>query len=312
MSARIVVTHPEPDACDQWRDALAARLPAFEVVIDDGTAHPDARYALGWGPPPDFFERAPTLRAFFSAGAGVDHLMTHAALRDGTPLPIYRLEDAGMAEQMAEYCCHEVIRRFRDWAGYERQQADVRWHERPLPDRASFTIGLFGLGTLGMAVARALQGFGYPVSAYTRSARAIDGIDCHHGAGLASFLARCRVLILLAPLTPDTADVVDAALLAKLPPDAYLVNVARGGLVVDRDLLAALDGGRLAGATLDVFRTEPLPPDHRYWSHPRVRLTPHVAAMTLVGPSAAQVADKIRDLEDGRAPSGRVDPGRGY
>ena len=314
MTHRIIITHTEPALADQWRDALAARLPGALVAIDDGRSRVRADFAVGWAPPADFFDRVAGLRAFFGVAAGADHLLRHPAIAGDVSRapPLYRLEDAGMAAQMAAYCCHELTRIAQHRDRYAAQQAQAQWREWPPIEHAALGVGVFGLGVLGGAVARALCALGYPVAGYSRRARAVPGVRCLHGDALDEFLALSRVLILLAPLTAQTADCVNASLLARLPRGAWLVNVARGGLVVDDDLLAALDSGQLAGATLDVFRTEPLPAAHPFWRHPAIRITPHIAAVTLVDEGAAQVADKILVLASGGTASGRIDPARGY
>jgi glyoxylate/hydroxypyruvate reductase A len=214
---------------------------------------------------------------------------------------------------MADYCLHALL----DIAGrhdaYRHAQTRTSWAPlEPIP-RAELPVGILGLGVLGTRVARGLVQAGFTVHGQARSPRAVDGVIVHAGAaGWPAFLAATRVLVLLAPLTPSTANLVGADALARLRPGAWLVNVARGGLVVDADLLAALDAGRLDGAVLDVFRDEPLPPSHPFWRHPKVRLTPHVSAPTQVGDSADQVAAGLRALARGEPAAGRVDRERGY
>lgn len=309
---RIVVAHPNAATREHWCAEITAQLAgATAFGWQDGDPAGQADYAIGWRPGAALFAAVSGIKAFFSTGAGVDHVLD----QPGYPaeLPLIRLEDAGMAQQMAEYCSYEVIRIYHQRERYEQQQRDHVWHELEPPPRAEFGVGVMGLGVLGAAVAGALSGFGYPVRGYSRSPREIAGVTCFSGAAaLPRFLAGCRVLILMLPLTPATTGLVERGLLAQLPTGAHLVNVARGGLVIEDDLLAALDSGRLAGATLDVFGQEPLPSGHRFWDHPRVRVTPHIAAITLVAESARQVAAKIRQLERGEPVTGLVDRSRGY
>ena len=307
---RIVVAHPRPEARTQWVRMLGDLLPQAQVEgWTPGSAPAD--YAVGWLDAPEFFDEQTKLRAIFSAGAGVDHLMRQPGLPP--QLPVVRLEDAGMGPQMVEYCLHEILRvqrRFDDYADAQREGA---WRPLPALARSELTIGVFGLGVLGAQVAGALAAFGYRVRGYSRSPKTIDGVDCFdERRGLQAFLGGCRMLVLLAPLTESTRGLFDTERLGWLPAGAWLVNVARGPLIVDEALLAALDGGHLAGATLDVFGEEPLPPGHPFWLHPKVRITPHVSAMTLVEESAPQVARKILALERGEAVGGLVDRGQGY
>jgi glyoxylate/hydroxypyruvate reductase A len=318
---RIVVSHSEPEAGRAWQRALAARLPHARVAIDPGTpdgtgadaapADFDADWAVGWGPSADLFARHRRLRAFFSCGAGVDHLLRHPGLP--ATLALVRLEDAGMAEPMADYCLHELLRIAGRHDAYAAQQARGEWRERAALSRAELPVGVLGVGVLGAHVARHLARAGFTVRGFARTPRPIDGVEVMHGAArLDDFLAATRVLILLAPRTPDTEDLIDARALARLRPGGWLINVARGALVVDADLLAALDSGRLAGATLDVFREEPLPASHPFWHHPGIRVTPHVSAPTQIAVSAAQVAAKLAALDRGEAVGGIVDRARGY
>ncbi|MCL4747116.1 MAG: glyoxylate/hydroxypyruvate reductase A [Burkholderiaceae bacterium] len=313
MKTRIVVTHSSETVRQRWGQELRRHLDADVVPCDVASAPAPVRadYAIGWRPHDDFFKAVTGLKAYFSTGAGVDFLMRHPGFP--ATVPIVRLENAGMGVQMAEYCLHAVLRSFRLAAEYEAQQREGVWRTLEPPARDTFTIGVFGIGVLGSEVARHLRAFGFPVLAFSRGARSEPGVECISGEErLPEFLARCRVLILLAPLTPATADLFDAKRFAMLPRGAWLINVARGGLVVEEDLVAAIDAGQLAGATLDVFRTEPLPPGHPFWSHPKVRVTPHVSARTLVAESARQVADKILLLESGKPVGGVVDRTRGY
>ncbi|MEN9313988.1 MAG: hypothetical protein RIS35_381 [Pseudomonadota bacterium] len=307
---KIAIVHPSERAATRWAQEMRLRLPGASVSVWPD-APEDVEYAVGWGPPEGFFERLRALKAFFSLGAGVDHLHRNRGLPPS--LPLVRLEDAGMGFQMAEYCCHEVIRHYRSLDAYGEQQRAGQWQELRLTARADFGVGVLGLGVLGSRVARAVASFGYPVSGYTRSPRTLDGVTCFAGpTQLPEFLARSKVLILMAPLTDDTRDLIDAERLARLPRGAWLVNVARGELVVDDALIAAIDAGHLAGATLDVFREEPLPPDHPFWRHPRIRMTPHIAAITLLRESADQIANKLARLHAGERVGGLVDRALGY
>jgi glyoxylate/hydroxypyruvate reductase A len=312
---RILIAHPEAETRERWQQVLGALLPQAEVEAWQPGAAP-ADYAVGWLTEPRFFREQTRLRALFSAGAGVDHLLQQAALP--ASVPVVRLEDAGMGPQMVEYCLHEVLRVQRRSAEYEAQQRERIWRDLKPLQREELTVGVFGTGVLGRQVARALADFGYSVRACARSAErpeGLDGIDYFSTSaanGLRDFLGGCRVLVVIAPLTEETRGLFDTERLGWLPEGAWLVNVARGPLVDDAALLAALDSGRLAGATLDVFHEEPLPVEHRYWSHPKVRITPHISALTVVEISARQVAGKIEALERGERVGGLVDRTRGY
>ncbi len=309
-SPTIVLALARADAAQEWADELGRALPDARIVLDTPDA-PAADYAVLWRPQPGFFARQPKLSAIFAAGAGVDWLLVDPDLPER--LPVYRVEDGGMAQQMAAYCAHEVLRLHYRYDRYEAQQRAATWQAWPYVSPASRTVGVFGLGKMGEPIARALVALGFSVRGYSRSPRALEGIDCFDEShGLERFLAGCQVLVVASPLTPATRNLFDAARLAQLPAGAWLINVARGEQVDDEALLAALDSGRLAGASLDVFRTEPLPREHRYWMHPSVRITPHVAAITVIPDSARQVAGRIMALRSGGQPSGLVDRARAY
>ena len=296
---------------DAWLRELHRLLPGADVFAWSGSEEVAADYAVVWTPPDAFFASQTKLKALFNLGAGVDGLLRNAALPPH--LPVIRIEDAGMAPLMAEYVCQAAIRHARE---LDRVEADTRagvWNPRKPTERADYPVGVMGLGALGLPVAEALVSSGFTVSAWSRSAHTHSRIRCHAGdAGLDEFLRSTRILVCVLPLTPETENILDAASLNKLLPDAYLINVARGGHLVDDDLLALLDAGRFAGATLDVFREEPLPAAHRFWRHPKITLTPHCSALTQRDNTLAQIAQKIEALERGDAITGVVELGRGY
>ena len=263
-----------------------------------------------WAPPQQFLDEQTRVKALFNIGAGVDALLK---LRLPPTALVVRLDDAGMAVQMAEYVCHAVIRHFREFDDYEKAMRAGQWAFRKPRLRQDFPVGVLGLGVLGERVARALAQFDFPVNGWSRTPKAIDGVRTFSGAeGMNDFLAASRVLVNLLPLTPETENILNRATLSRLQAGGYVINVARGAHLVDGDLIALLDSGHLAGATLDVFRTEPLPADHPFWSHPRITLTPHTSARTLRDESITQMVGKIVALERGEAIAGIVDPVRGY
>jgi glyoxylate/hydroxypyruvate reductase A len=269
-----------------------------------------ADYGVVWAPPQQFVDQQQSLKAVFNIGAGVDKLLQ---LRLPAGWKVVRLDDAGMGVQMAEYVCHALTRHFRAFDAYERQARQGLWQQRRPQSRADFPVGIMGLGVRGQRVAPALQTFGFPLRGWSRTPQAVDGMMTFAGrAGLADFLAATRMLVCLLPLTPDTRHLLNRSTLSQLQPGAYLVNVARGALLVEQDLLDLLATGHLAGATLDVFDAEPLAPDHAFWQHPRIQVTPHISAQTLERDSLEQMAGKILALERGEAIAGVVDLARGY
>ena len=305
---RIAVCLTEQKA-EPWLEGLRAALPGAQVQAWAPGAEP-ADHAVVWAPPQAFIDEQPALQTLFNIGAGVDALMK---LRLPPTLKVVRLDDAGMAVQMAEYVCHALTRHFREFDGYEADTAQGRWSFRKPRARSEFPVGILGLGVLGRRVAQAVAGFEFPVLGWSRTPQDLPGVRCYAGdAQLTQFLAATRVLVCLLPLTPSTTDILRHATLSQLQPGGYVINVARGAHLVDADLLALLDSGHLAGATLDVFRTEPLPADHAFWQHPKITVTPHTSARTLRDESIAQIAGKIRALQRGEPIAGVVDPARGY
>jgi len=296
-------------ASEPWLQGLRAALPGADVSLwAPGDAPAD--YAVVWAPPQQFFDEQAQLKAVFNIGAGVDALLK---LRLPPQTRIVRLDDAGMSVQMAEYVCHAVIRHFREFDAYEADTRQGQWSFRKPRARSDFPVGIMGLGVLGARVARSLAQFEFPVNGWSRSPKAVDGVQCFSGAdGFKDFLAASRVLVCLLPLTPDTRDIMDRDSLLRLQAGGYVINVARGAHLVEDDLLALLESGHLAGATLDVFRSEPLPSGHPFWIHPKITVTPHTSARTLRSESIAQIADKIAALQRGEPVAGVVEPVRGY
>jgi glyoxylate/hydroxypyruvate reductase A len=299
-----------------WIEGFAEALPEAQCVTWEESQGQSVDYAVVWRPPLEMLKGRTDLKAVFNLGAGVDGILR---LRDGDPdalpagVPIVRLDDAGMAAQMAEYVTAAVLRYFRRLDDYAAQQQAGTWKFLKPYRRADFNIGVMGVGTLGAHIARTLASFGFPVRGWSRSPKFVEGVENFAGAERQdAFLDGLRVLVNVLPLTDETENIIDTALLGKLAKGAFLINVARGPHVVEDDLLAAVQQGQLAGATLDVFRTEPLPAEHPFWQEPRITITPHISALTLREDSIAQIAGKIRALRQGQPIAGVVDIARGY
>ena len=296
-----------------WRDALLAVDPALEIrLFPDAGDIAAIEAVVMWGSH-DLADlrRYPNLRLVVSMGAGVDHLLRPP----GTPpgIPVARLVDARLTQGMVEWVLLNVLRFHRQDPEYRAQQAAAVWHELPAPETGSRRIGILGLGALGGASAAALRGLGFPVMGWSRRPKAVSGVESFAGAeGLATMLARTDILLCLLPLTPDTRGILNAETLGLLPRGAFLLNAARGGHMVGRDVLAALDSGQLGGAALDVFEPEPLPADSPFWAHPKVVLTPHASAITIPSSAAPQVVDNIHRARAGRPLLNLVDFSSGY
>ena len=308
---KIIFYSPEKNP-QPWLDEMAVSFPGAEVwAWMPECAARQADYAVLWAPPLELFTSQRQLKAVFNIGAGVDRVMTLPNLPPG--MPIIRLNDAGMAVQMAEYVCHALFRFARGFDGYETQAKDAEWKQHRPINRAAFPVGVMGLGDIGARVAQAVAGFDYPTFGWSRTIKTLNGITTFAGDdGLEEFLGRVRVLVCVLPLTVETEGILNATTLSTLKPNGYLINVARGKHLVENDLLSMLDNGHLAGATLDVFREEPLSATHAFWAHPKISITPHISATTLRAESVAQIAQKINALERGDAVDGVVEAARGY
>ena len=298
---------------DPWLEGFRKALPGVDIwewQAAEGQPPKLADHAVVWSPPQAFIDEQTQLQNLFNIGAGVDALLK---LQLPKPLNVVRLNDAGMSVQMAEYVCHAVIRYFRDFESYAQDAQAKRWSFRKPAVRAEFSVGILGAGVLGSKVAAALKQFEFPVNVWSRSAKELPGIQSFAGhAQLPQFLNASRVLVNLLPLTSETENILNRAHLSQLQTGAFLINVARGKHLVEQDLLDLLQEGHMAGATLDVFRVEPLPQDHAFWQHPQINITPHTSARTLRDESIAQIASKIKAVYAGQPIEGRVSRERGY
>jgi glyoxylate/hydroxypyruvate reductase A len=292
-----------------WEAGLRAALPRASISAWPA-ADEEAECAIVWSPTQGFMDAHPRLRIIFNMGAGVDALMK---LRLPLHARIVRIEDGGMAVQMAEYVSHAVLRHFREFDIYELATAAGAWTPRTPPVRSDFPIGVMGLGALGQRVATTLARFDFPVFGWSQSPKRIDGVTCFAGqAEFHAFLASSRFLVCMLPLTSSTQDIMCLDTLSRLRRGGYVINVARGAHLVEEDLLSLIESGHLAGATLDVTRTEPPPADHPFRCNPRIRMTPHIAAQTVVSEAMTQIVSKIRMGAARGDVSGMVDPAKGY
>lgn len=320
MTLRIVFCARETTA-QVWAEALRTALGQRGVDADIWTRNadhvqvdanaPQADVAVVWRPPPALFDEQRHLNAVFNLGAGVDALLDLATLP--VQARVFRLEDAGMARALAEYVLGAVLRVYRRFDRYALSQSRHRWQPEALPARERYAVGVAGLGVIGSAIATALVRQGFAVRGHARSRKQIEGVDCRAGDDeWSSFLDGLDILVSVLPATNATRGRLNRSALERLARGAHVVNVGRGAVLVEADLLALLDTGHLGGATLDVFATEPLPPDHPFWSRPEIVVTPHIAAETELAPAIEQVADKLARWSRSEPVSGGVDRARGY
>ncbi|MCS4269949.1 MULTISPECIES: glyoxylate/hydroxypyruvate reductase GhrA [Raoultella] len=310
----IIFYHPTFDI-PYWIAELEKQLPGSRVrEWKPGDDRP-ADYALVWHPPVEMLQGR-DLKAVFALGAGVDSILSK--LREHPQMlplsiPLFRLEDTGMGLQMQEYAVSQVLHWFRRFDDYQALKQQARWQPLDEYRREDFTIGIMGAGVLGAKVAQGLQAWGFPLRSWSRSRKAWPEVQSFAGADeLNEFLRETRVLINLLPNTAETVGIINQQLLAQLPDGSYVLNLARGVHVVEDDLLAALESGKLKGAMLDVFSREPLPAASPLWAHPRVAMTPHIAAVTRPQEAITYIAGTISQLERGETVSGQVDRQRGY
>lgn len=296
----------------QWLEAFRSALPEICIVGPDDTFDAQkVRWIAAWQPEPGLFHRFPHLDAIFALGAGVDAFLNRDDL--APEIPLVRLQDAGMARQMFEYIVWSILRFQRDFDRYVQQQTSAQWIEHDAREAEQVRVGILGLGALGQSVASRLAAMDYAVAGWKRQPVTLDGIDVFSGdQGLEQLLARSDVLVSLLPDTPSTRGVLNSHTLSKLPKGAVVINVARGAQIQDEALLALLDNGHLRGAVLDVFHEEPLPETHAFWHHPKIVVTPHIAAATLIEPAVRQVAENIQRRLNGERMEGLVDRDRGY
>lgn len=302
----------ESDRVDWWKEELGRRLPDLELRFWPAAGdRADIEYALVWNMPPGVLKTFPNLHAIFSLGAGVDHIFADPELPKG--VPVCRVIDRNLTQRMTEYVLLHVLRHHRRQPEYDALQRAGEWRELYTPTAAERGVGIMGLGELGADAARRLAAIGFKVAGWSRTPKAISAVEIFNGtAGLAPFLKRSEILVCLLPLTPETAGILCRRLFEALPKGASIINAARGGHLVEADLLAALDSGHIAHATLDVFREEPLPPAHPFWRHPRITITPHVASITDPRTVADLVAENVRRHRAGIALLHVVDPEVGY
>lgn len=300
------------DDPEEWRAAFAATLPDLEFrVWPDVGAVEEVEVALVWDPMHEQLLSFPNLKLIASLGAGVDHLLAATTLPEGVPMT--RIVDGNLTQAMREWVLLQTLYCHRQAPAYMDQQRQQVWRPIDQPFAHERRVGMMGLGVLGAAAAGALQHIGFAVSSWSRREKESPGIESFAGPErFDEFLAAVEILVCLLPLTPDTEGIVNSRTLNALPPGACLINGARGGLVVEADLIAALESGRLNHAVLDVTREEPLKAGDPLWRAPNITITPHVASITNARSGARLVSDNIRRIRAGETAHHLVDPEAGY
>jgi len=301
-----------PDQYDVWRDALAAADPNLKILDWPYKGDPSAvEHALVWDPPEGELARYRRLKLVISIGAGVDHILNDPELP--ADLPILRMVEPGLTTGMAEYVVWAVLSHHRFMLDYAQMRKEKIWDLVAQVPPGKRRVGIMGLGVLGRVAIDRLKPFGFRLRGWSRSPKDIPGVTCFHGpASLKEFLSETEILVCLLPLTEETRHILNAETFAALPRGAAVVNAGRGGLLKEKDLLAALGEGQVKEATLDVFETEPPGPRSAMWRHPRIQMTPHIASMIVFETAAQQVVEAIRRFSAGEQLDGLVDRAKGY
>ncbi|QOZ29622.1 glyoxylate/hydroxypyruvate reductase A [Bradyrhizobium sp. CCBAU 51753] len=287
---------------------------ADQVEVVDHNEHndTDVRLALAWHPADEAFSGYPNLQAVCSIGAGVDNIVRCPSLKPD--VDVVRVVDPGQAQMMSGFVAWHVIGHQRGFATYQTQQRDRVWQPRPQRNVDSVQVGILGYGEIGRKVAADLAYLGFPVLCWSRTAKPMSGTtrSYHGSAGLGEMLNETEVLVNLLPLTRATCGILDAQVFTKMQRGGYLVQIGRGEHLMEADLLAALDSGQLAGAALDVFATEPLPPSHPFWEHPKITITPHDASDVSMHAVASTLIETAKAICVGRRPPRAINRALGY
>lgn len=308
----LLATDFAPETLAAWAAQLRAALPGVEVLAERSPATDgEIEMAIVANPPAGALKGLPRLGFIQSMWAGVDKLLRDDSVPSEVPLA--RMVDPAMSAAMAETALWAVLCLHRDYFGYAEQQRAGVWQQLPQRRADEVHVAVLGLGEMGRAVALRLAGNGYRVSGWSRRQRSMVGVDtCHGDHTLADLLQAADVVINLLPLTVRTHSLFDESRFSQMKRGAGFVNLARGQHVVEAALLAALDTGRIGRAVLDVFHTEPLPPNHRFWVHPQVTVLPHAAALTDLTSATGIAVDNLKAFRDGRPVSNLVDRTKGY
>lgn len=295
-----------------WEPALGSTNINLVVLGRDTYDPRTITYALSFRPPPGLLKSLPNLKAVFSLGAGVDGFLADPEFPKTVPL--VRFVDGTLSREMATYVVLHVLMHHRNQRALDEAQRNGVWLQSMPPRRVEETrVGILGLGEIGTLCAERLRDLGFVMSGWSRTKKTVDGVKSYAGQGeFAAFLGSTDILVCLLPLTSDTKGILNAKSFARMPKGAYIINAARGGHQVEKDIVAAIDTGQLSGATLDVFETEPLPESSPLWKHPKITMTPHIAAISEPSASVRMVIDGIRKFERGERPENVVDLSKGY
>lgn len=297
---------------EMWKKALLAAEPDLRIYgYHDEHDKDDVDMALIWKHPKGALAAYQNLKCIASSGAGVDFIFEDAEAP--TDLPITRVVDEYLAQDMSEHVLALILAYLKHLDHYKIDQFNKVWSPVQYRRIADFKVGILGLGVLGQVLAKDLVKFGFRVQGWSNSGKSLENVQSFAGKeGLSPFLKTTEILVCLLPLTQETYGILNKELLLQLPKGAYLINVARGGHLVDKDLLEMLDNGHLSGAGLDVYHQEPLNTDHPFWEHPKIHMTPHYASVSDTDFVVPQILENYRRLQNGEPLLNLISKSKGY
>lgn len=295
-----------------WIDALKEAGPDIEILTHDKVQNKEkVLFALAWNHPRGIFKQFPNLKCISSMGAGVDHIMNDPDIPEKAA--VVRIVDPLLSQDLAEFALALIMNHLRGITNYRLLQDQTLWKKKRYLRMGGVKIGIMGTGAIGNHVATFLQSCGFSVAGWGKNPGKPGSYKRYHGKDqLETFLQQSDILVCLLPLTPETEGILNKDALGKLPAGAFVINLGRGAHVVDQELIEMVNNGQLSGASLDVFRKEPLPADHPFWSHPKIHITPHVASLTTPESVAPQIIENYRRAAEGRPLLNKVDKEKGY
>ncbi|MDR5589498.1 glyoxylate/hydroxypyruvate reductase A [Christiangramia sp. SM2212] len=309
MSVLIVCPGKDPE---NWVNALKNQHPGMNVYVypeDHDTE--EVEFALSWNHPRGLYKNYPNLKVIASMGAGVDHILSDSALPEG--VEITKVVDDTLTEDMGDFVLSQVMNHIRGLHHYVKSQNKKEWEKFQYKRPQDTTVGIMGLGVLGNAVADKLHKNFFKVNGWSRTEKNCENVKSYFGKDqLEEFLQNSEILVCLLPLTEDTENILNADLFDMLPEGAYVINVGRGEHLVEHDLMEMIDNGHLSGASLDVFREEPLPDEHPFWEHTKINITPHIASLTMPESVVPQIAENYDRMKEEEPLKNKVELDKGY
>ncbi|MCM8568969.1 glyoxylate/hydroxypyruvate reductase A [Gramella jeungdoensis] len=309
MSVLIVCPGKDPE---NWVNELRNQHPGMNIyVYPEDHDNEEVEFALTWNHPRGLFKNYPNLKVIASMGAGVDHILSDSGLPDG--VKVTKVIDDMLTEDMSDFVLSQVMNHIRGLHYYTKSQKEKKWDRFQYQRPKDTKIGIMGLGVLGNAVADKLYKNGFKIHGWSRTEKDCENVTSFHGKEqLEDFLQNSEILVCLLPLTKNTENILNADLFDMLPEGAYVINVARGQHLVEHDLMEMIDSGHLSGASLDVFREEPLPDEHPFWEHPKINITPHIASLTNPKSVVPQIVENYERMKEDEPLKYRVEIDKGY